>query len=27
VEHYHRTLFEGEKKYGRTIFIEEMTNG
>jgi hypothetical protein len=27
VEHYFNTLFEGEKKYGRVIFIEEMANG
>lgn len=27
VEHYFKTLFAGEKKYGRVIFIEEMANG
>ena len=26
VEHYHKMLFEGEKKYGRVIFIQEMDN-
>jgi hypothetical protein len=27
VEHYFKVLFEGEKKYGRVIWIEEMDNG
>ena len=27
VEHYFKTLFAGEKKHGRVIFIEEMANG
>jgi hypothetical protein len=27
VEYYYKKLFEGEKKYGRVIFIKEMANG
>ncbi len=27
IEHYWEKLFEGEKKYGRVIYIEELLNG
>ena len=27
ISHYHKTIFEGEKKHGRYIFIQEMSKG
>ena len=27
VSHYHETIFEGEKKHGRHIFITEISHG
>ena len=27
ISHYHKTIFEGEKKHGRYIFIQDISHG
>ena len=27
ISHYHKTIFEGEKKHGRYIFIQDIDHG
>ena len=27
ISHYHKTIFEGEKKHGRYIFIQDICHG